>query len=369
LNDIKKFNIYVFLSTFSRNLIEVFIPKILYKSGYDLKLIMLYYFIVNLFSLIITYPCFKFARKYNYKILSLVGVITFLIMQILLNNVVIDVIYIIGIAFSFALYRRCYWIARRHYNLNVIGNKNISVSYSIISIINQIGVIISAYIGSLLLDFISIKVLTIISILLFLISIIPLCFIDIKENKENKKIELLKTIKSISIKKSYIFGAYELLNVIKFLFPLYIAIYVKNTYQTVGILNLFTNLATLVFAYLYGKKINGKKNFLNLSILFVVIVYIFKANTTSAFLILISFLEGIVTKMLEISLNSEFYNFSKKFKYEEYNLAYEFIQNFMRTIVTLSLLVIVRDLKVMIYATLIYIVIVPFFNISTKKEI
>ena len=49
---------------------------------------------------------------------------------------------------------------------NVMSNKNISVSYSIISIINQIGVITSAYIGSLILDFISIKVLTVISILL-----------------------------------------------------------------------------------------------------------------------------------------------------------------------------------------------------------
>lgn len=33
----KKFNLYVFLSTFSRNLIEVFIPLIIYKFGYSLK--------------------------------------------------------------------------------------------------------------------------------------------------------------------------------------------------------------------------------------------------------------------------------------------------------------------------------------------
>ena len=40
--NIKKFDLYVFLSTFARNLIEVFIPMILYKSGYTLKEVIIY---------------------------------------------------------------------------------------------------------------------------------------------------------------------------------------------------------------------------------------------------------------------------------------------------------------------------------------
>ena len=38
-----KFNVYVFLSTFARNLIEVFIPLILFKFGYSLKETLFYY--------------------------------------------------------------------------------------------------------------------------------------------------------------------------------------------------------------------------------------------------------------------------------------------------------------------------------------
>lgn len=53
----KKFGIYVFLSTFARNLIEVFIPIILYKYGYTIKEVILYYFVVNIVSLILSYPC------------------------------------------------------------------------------------------------------------------------------------------------------------------------------------------------------------------------------------------------------------------------------------------------------------------------
>ena len=52
----KKFGLYVFLSTFSRNLIEVFIPVILYKFGYSLKEVIYYYLLTNVFSLVLTYP-------------------------------------------------------------------------------------------------------------------------------------------------------------------------------------------------------------------------------------------------------------------------------------------------------------------------
>lgn len=115
----------MFLSTFARNLVEVFIPIILYKFGYDLWTVMFYFFLVNFISLLISYPCALFS-----------------------------IYYILAISFLYAVYRRFYWMSRRYFNLNVIKNKDISKTYLIISIINQIGVIISAYCGSLFLDLI-----------------------------------------------------------------------------------------------------------------------------------------------------------------------------------------------------------------------
>lgn len=359
----KKFGIYVFLSTFSRNLIEVFIPVILYKGGYELKTVLLYYFLANLFSLLLSYPCVAFSKKYNNKILSIIGIAAFLVLQILLNHIVYNIWYLISVALAYAIYRRGYWISRRFYNLKVLKKDKISTTYSLISIINQIGVIISAYCGSLILDFIGIRLLTVIAIVLFLISIIPLYKMKFDHEKNNEKLELYNNMKKIPKSNLYLFGSYELLNVVKFLFPLYIYIYVKNTYQTIGIVNLTTNLALIIFTYLYGKKLDtSKNNFLKLSIIFTVAIYAFKANSVGYILLIVSFLEGIATKMYELSISKEFYTLSKKFEYYNYNLIYEITQNFFRTIAVILLLVFDFNLKTMIYTTLIFVFLGVFFN-------
>ena len=170
----KKFGIYVFLSTFSRNFIEVFIPIILYKYRYSLNEVLFYYFFANFMSLLLSYPFVYLSQKFNNKILSTIGITAFIILQILLDFMTYSIYYLLIIATLYAIYRRGYWISRRYYTLKVIKKDNISTTYSILSIINQIGVIISAYLGSIVLDYISLNVLTMIAIILFIASIFPL---------------------------------------------------------------------------------------------------------------------------------------------------------------------------------------------------
>ena len=365
----KKFNLYVFLSTFSRNLIEVFIPLILYKFGYSLKEVILYYLLVNIILIILVYPCIWLSKKTSNRTLSLVGIFSFIVVQILLNNIIYDMKYIFVLSFFYSLYRIGYWLARRFYNLKVIHKKDISNSYSLISIVNQIAIILSSYIGSLFLEFVSTEVLTLISVLLFLISIIPLYKLEFNHEKNDEKIEIIKTIKRIPFRNLYIFGAYESINVTKFLFTLYLFIYVKNNYQIVGIMNIFTNLATIIFAYFYGKKINEKDNYVKLSILFISVVYFLKANSVSyILLVVISFLEGIATKMYELSISKEFYAMSKKFEYYNYNLMFELVLSIFRTIVLFICYFFVNDLKIMLYISIGLIFISSLMNFKPLRE-
>lgn len=352
----KKFGIYVFLSTFSRNLIEVFIPVILYKYGYNIKEILFYFLMANVISLLLSYPFVNLSIKYNNKILSIIGIIAFSVLQILLNFMTHNIWYLLSIAILFAIYRRGYWISRRYYNLKVIKKEHISTTYSIISIINQIGVVISAYMGSILLDYVSLNAITIIAIILFLLSIVPLYLLKFKHEKTNIKLEFMKNLKQIPRSDIYLFGTYELMNVVKFLIPLYLFIYVKNTYQTIGVVNLITNLSLMIFTYFFAKKLDvSKKNFLAVSIILTVVVYILKINFLGYTMLIISFIEGFVIKMYELAISKEFYTLSKKFEYNNYNLIYEIIQNSFRSFTLLIFLLFNFELKTMIYITLVFI--------------
>lgn len=53
--------------------------------------------------------------------------------------------------------------------------------------------------------------------------------------------------------------------------------------------------------------------------------------------------------MNEISLGKEFIKLSKDFDYENYNYAYEQIQNIFRLIVSATMFFFMNDLKIMIY--------------------
>lgn len=366
----RKFELYVFLSTFSRNLIEVFIPVILYKFGYELKEVILYFLLSNIFSLILSYPLIEFSKKFNNKILTLIGIVSFVIVQLMLANIVYSIKYITVLAFVYALYRRGYWISRRFYNLQVMEKEKIGTTFSIISIVNHLGVIFASYIGAIMLDFLDVDTVTIVSIIIFVFSIFPLSFMNFKHEKNNEKMHLFKTLKDIPFRDLYLFGSYELLNVVKFMFALYIVIYVKDTYATVGLFNLITNLSVLGFSYFYGKKIDEKQNLLKLSIVLVVITYIFKANTTYIALAIVSFLEGIFTKMHEISISKEFYTLSKKFEYNNYNLAYEVVQNSFRSIALFCTYIFNIDLKAMIYILLAFMFLGAFMNFKQldKKD-
>ena len=358
----KKFELYVFLSTFSRNLIEVFIPVILYKYGYELKEVVLYFLLTNAFSLVLSYPLIKLSKKFNNKILTLIGIVSFVIVQIMLAYIVNSIWYIISLAFIYAMYRRGYWISRRYYNLNVMEKEKIGTTFSIISIVNNLGVILASYIGAVMLDYLDVIAVTIISIVIFLFSIIPLSLMKFKHEKDEIRFEVVKTLKEIPFRNLYLFGSYELLNVVKFMFALYIFIYVKDTYTTVGFFTLITNLSVLVFSYLYGKKIDESKNLLKLSIVLVVLTYILKANSTYIVLAIVSFLEGIFTKMHEISISKEFYALSKKFEYNNYNLVYELIQNGFRTFSLLVIYLLNIDLKISIYWLLLIMFLGAFMN-------
>lgn len=356
----KKFNGFVLFSTLSKNLIEVFIPLLLYKFGFSVKEVILYYLFVNVFGTFLVYLFVKLGNKFGYKKLAYLSIFNFALMQIVLNFKVHTVWYLVLLALVYTLYFRTYWISRRYFNLHVVKKDNIAKTYSIISIFNQLGTMTATFIGGLLLDTLGNMIVSIISIIIFVISVI---FLNGMEEKFNRnKIEVIKTFKIIPKRDTYIIACYELLNILYFFIALYIYIYIKNSFQLVGALNLLTGIATIIFTYLYGKFINKERNFLKLSFVIMLLILCLEINTTGIIFAIAIFLEGFAKKMIDVSINKEVYKLSKKIDYENYNLYYELVEHISKVIVLLPLLLFINNFIVMIYLVLTLFVSAIIFN-------
>jgi hypothetical protein len=362
----KYFNKYVFLSTFARNLIELFIGTILFKAGFDLKSVIFYYLFVNVFSFFIAFPCIYIAKKHSNKILTILGIIAFILVQVALNYIKLTIGYLLILSFLYALYRRAYWMSRRYYTLQVIDKNNTSKEYSFVSIFNQLALLLSSYVGSLLLEYININIITCISIMLLLVGFYCIYKMDFEYEINKTKINIFETVRITPISSIISIGCYELQNVITFLLPLYIVIYVKNTYTAVGIINLLAQLATIVCVYAYGMLINKDKNYLKLSLIFLLIFKVLQVNTYGIVLFIITFISGLATKMYEQSFNKELLILSKNYEFHNFNLLYECTQNLFRTITVAILFYFVDDVKIMLYVVLAIIAIPLLVKFNTK---
>ena len=349
----KHFDAYVVISTFGRALMEAFIPVIMFKSGYDFHGIAFYYMLMNLISFFITYPLAVLSKNFNNRILASAAIFAYIGMQFALPYLDGTLPAITLIALLYAIYRRCYWQSRRFYMLHVVREKQIGKSYAIISILNQIALMGATYVGAMCLDGLEMNILILISGAIMFLGLIPLYRMKFKHEKNTVKLNLRKALSIIPVKDIFIFGAFELTNVVKFFFPVYVVMYVRDSFQAVGLVAVITDLAIMVFTYFFGKRIDAsRKDLMRLSALLVVIVFVIKVFSGNPILYIVSFLEGFVTKMHEMTVQRNFHMLSKKYEYNNYNLAYEMSLNFHRLLIATLVFVLPIDIRMAILITL-----------------
>ena len=188
LNEQIEFNIFSFISTFDRSLIEIFISLYLFKNGISLHNIILFYFCVNMFAVPLSYVFVKLGEKTKYIYIMIIGLIAFVIVQLLLRNVINSNYYLILLAFVYSVYRRGYWVARRLYITEIMPTNKTSGLFSIVLVLSQLASIVAGCVGSIILNNVGIVTLTIISSTLLFLSVIPL--LGIKHNNVSKDIKL-----------------------------------------------------------------------------------------------------------------------------------------------------------------------------------
>ena len=361
MSNIKKYNIFIMLSTIARNIVEVFSSVLLYKMGYTLKEILLFftilYFIGGIISVIVIYFTKYINAKYILILSSIIFSISFYYMSIMdktINNLIIfSIIYGVG----------CYsYHSLRHYFAIKSIDKDKKKNIGSILIFSNIGLIIAPLLVGYITKKLSLIVLAIIVIILSILAIIPLFRLDIKESNIPIKYQKIE-------RNKLLFFILEQAKVINLsLQPLYLYLFINNKIEYVGIFNAIMGVSACIFIYLFVRKIDDNKYFKYLNMLFCLILLL-KLNITNKYLILlVGFFEGLGIKMFEIVSAENIYNIKKSTNIKGYLILVEVIFCLTRSLLCL-IGYFINDIRIILYLSIGLIFIISFIKRKEIKDV
>lgn len=326
--NLKKFNIFIFITSFSKLLVELFIPLILYNRGFGIKKIFL--FLIIKYSLCVLFVPIGRAlgNMISYAKLMVFSSVLFSLTYVYLNFM--KSIFVLAILYS--AYLMFYWLGRHIYAISIIEEKKATENVSLYNIFTILGGLFSTYIGAVIIDMFGYLVLSIIVLVLMVISIFPL--IKIKDVKISDKKETFKIFKSFPIRNYTFITLDQLRYIICSIYPLYIYIYVRRTFSFAGVLNIISGVGSILYIYILSKKMDkNKKDYLSLSLLLMGFIYVFKLFVYSKYLFLIIvFVEGVIKSSVDTITLRNTYCYGKNYDVISYVAFIEIINNVGRTL-------------------------------------
>lgn len=364
MSDLKKYNIFIFITSFAKLLVEIFIPLILYNMSFTIKEIILFLILKYSFCLLFIPVGYFIGKKYSVSTLMILSSIIFSITYIYLLQINKNLTSLIILSILYSSYLMFYWLGRHTYGLSIIEDKKTTDNVSLYNIFTILGGLFSPFIGSYIIEKTSTLTLSTIVLVLMIISIIPLT--KIKKIKLNPNTQIKHIIKSFP-KTNYIFNTLDQLRYILYtVLPLWIYINIKSKYSYIGILNIITGLGSIIYIYLLSKKMDkNKKDYLSLSLLIMGIIYFLKITITSnlAYLIITLF-EGITKSSLDTITLRNTYVYQKNYCITSYIIFTEIINNIARTVFLIIFYIFNVPLKTMLLICILGI----FLNVFVKYD-
>lgn len=364
MSDLKKYNIFIFITSFAKLLVEIFIPLILYNMSFTIKEIILFLILKYSFCLLFIPVGYFIGKKYSVSTLMILSSIIFSITYIYLSQINRNLTSLIILSILYSSYLMFYWLGRHTYGLSIIEDKKTTDNVSLYNIFTILGGLFSPFIGSYIIEKTNTLTLSTIVLVLMIISIIPLT--KIKKIKLNSNTQIKHIIKSFP-KTNYIFNTLDQLRYILYtVLPLWIYINIKSKYSYIGILNIITGLGSIIYIYLLSKKMDkNKKDYLSLSLLIMGIIYLLKITITSnlAYLI-ITLLEGITKSSLDTITLRNTYVYQKNYCITSYIIFTEIINNIARTLFLIIFYIFNVPLKTMLLICILGI----FLNVFVKYD-
>lgn len=337
MKNIKSYNIYLFISSFTRNIIDIYSVILLYQNGFSVNNIIGIYAITYFIGSYISTISLKLGNKTGYKYILIFSSIITSISFYIINNSTNP--YLISIFLSLSIFT--YHPIKHYYGIVLLKQKK------------EIGnTIILTYIATILSSYFAIKKIKVIYLVIIcLISIIPSLFI-----KKDKTIKI--TYPKCIPKHTLNFFILDQTKIIFLLLqPLYLYIISKEM-SYVGIFNIVITISSILFIYLYANKKDIEKHYKLINILFTIVLLLKLNINNQTILLIIAFLEGIGVKTNElISTMNLYHNKTSKIGYL---IISEIIFCLIRGIILSIIYIIKIEMKTSLYILLIGIFLLSF---------
>lgn len=359
MNNIKRYNIFIILSTIARNMVEIFSSVLLYKMGYSFREILLFfailYFTGAVTSTLIIYSTKIIKPKYILILSSLIFSGSFYFMQAMdktfINLVIFSVIYGIG---SYS-----YHTLRHYYAIKSIDNHKKTEIGSIL-IFTNIAIIFSSLIASYIQSKLSLLVLAITVIIISIIAVMPLFKFDISNDVSCIRYQKIERNKI----KFFILEQAKVINIS--LQPLYLYLFIDDKIEFIGVFNVVLGISACIFIYYFVRKIDDKKYFKYFNMIFCLLLFL-KLNVSNRYLILlIGFFEGLGIKMFEIVSSQKIYNIKKNTNVKGYLVIVEIIFCSIRCIMCI-IGYFINNIKIILYLSVALIFLVGFVKRENLK--
>lgn len=349
MTNLKKYNIFITITTFAKLMIEVFIPLLLYNIGFQLNEILIFYLVQFFTVFLFNIPATYIGQKITFKKLMIISSILFSITYIYINYITKNIIKLIILSILNGLYLSTYWIGRHIYGISIIKEKETTDNVSKYMIFGIIGSLPASYIGAYILEKYGYISLSIIILILSFISLFPLFKIEI--NQKINKIKIKQIIKNFP-KQNYTFLFFDQLKFFTILlFPLYIYINIKSELKYIALTNVIIGISSILYILYLAKKMDeNKKDYLKLMLLATFIILLIKLNINSSNIILfIIFIEGISKSALDTIILRNTYSYKTNYDNISYILFVEQLYSLFRFIITTIYLILGVKLKTILY--------------------
>lgn len=368
ISAMKKYNLFIFFTMFAKFSVELFMPVILYKLNFSITDILFFLLLSYIINILGAIPTVKLGSKFGYKYLILASTFLFVGLYFFVSFMHKSIFGFLTVCLLSSLTNTLYYLSRHVYAGIVLEKKQVARGVGSILISTILASIMASILSSLMLDQISFVVLAIVVTIIYLIGIVFIFLIPKKTR--DVKLDLKKVHKEIPLVNKIFFFLEQFKIMFFTLYPLYVYIFVDNTYSFIGLLYIITGLASIIFVYFFSHYIaKGKANYLKISALFLSAILLLDMYVDNHILyLIIVFLEGIAIKLYETSVTNNMYLMQGEKEASSYFLYMELLYNISRIIIVIFILLFKLKIRTILLMCLFFIFISGFIKMNFQEK-